>query len=196
MGVRHRGRELAFQILFQTDQTGDKVNAVIARFQDMKHANAEAAAFAEALAVGAFGDQPAIDAQVSAAADHWKLARLLSVDRALLRLGAYELGQAQGTPTEVILDECIDLAKTYGGEDSASFVNGVLDRLARRLRPMEEGDQDGKDRPKSKGKTKSAAKLRTTPSPKSAANPKSTPIPKSTAIPKSRPKMKSPGGKP
>jgi N utilization substance protein B len=197
MGVRHRGRELAFQILFQTDQTGDKVNAVIARFQDMKHANAEAAAFAEALAVGAFGDQPAIDAQVSAAADHWKLARLLSVDRALLRLGAYELGQAQGTPTEVILDECIDLAKTYGGEDSASFVNGVLDRLARRLRPLEEaGDPEDAGRTKSKGKTKSAAKLRTTPIPKSAAHPKSTPIPKSTAIPKSRPKTKSPGGKP
>ena len=47
MGVRHRGRELAFQILFQTDQTGDKVNAVIARFQDMKHVNAEAAGFAK-----------------------------------------------------------------------------------------------------------------------------------------------------
>src|SRR5580658_3847689 len=137
MGVRHRGRELAFQILFQTDQTGDKVNAVIARFQDMKHANAEAAAFAEALAVGAYGDLTSIDARVSAAADHWKLERLLSVDRALLRLGAFELSQGAGTPTEVVLDECIDLAKTYGGEDSASFVNGVLDRLARQLRPAE-----------------------------------------------------------
>jgi len=179
MGVRHRGRELAFQILFQTDQTGDKVNAVIARFQDMKHANAEAAAFAEALAVGAFGDLPAIDAQVSAAADHWKLARLLSVDRALLRLGAFELGMSQGTPTEVILDECIDLAKTYGGEDSASFVNGVLDRLARQLRPSgEAGGLDGAGRPKSNAK------------------PKSTPIPKSTAVPKSKTRAKTPGGKP
>lgn len=139
MGVRHRGRELAFQILFQTDQTGDKVNAVIARFQDLKHANAEVAGFAETLAVGAFGSLPLIDPLVSSAADNWKLERLLSVDRALLRLGVYELSQTPETPTEVILDECIDLAKTYGGEDSAPFVNGVLDRLARQLRPAGKG---------------------------------------------------------
>jgi N utilization substance protein B len=149
MGIRHRGRELAFQILFQTDQTGDKVNAVIARFQDMKHANAEAAQFAENLAVGAFGSLALIDPLLSAAADHWKLERLLSVDRALLRLGAYELSQNPDTPTEVILDECIDLAKTYGGEDSTSFVNGVLDRLARQLRPAG-SVQPGPKRPKAK----------------------------------------------
>jgi transcription antitermination protein NusB len=153
VGVRHRGRELAFQILFQTDQTGDKVNAVIARFQDLKHANAEAAAFAESLAVGAFGCMELIDPQVSAAADHWKLTRLLSVDRALLRLGAYELSRRPDTPTEVILDECIDLAKTYGGEDSASFVNGVLDRLARQLRPAG-ADPAAAGGPKPKPRTK------------------------------------------
>lgn len=203
MGVRHRGRELAFQILFQTDQTGDKVNAVIARFQDMKHANADAAAFAEALAVGAFGDLAAIDAQVSAAADHWKLARLLSVDRALLRLGAFELGMSQGTPTEVILDECIDLAKTYGGEDSASFVNGVLDRLARQLRPLgDTGGPEGAGRPKAKAKSKTKDRPKIAAMPKSAADhgsipvPKSTALPKSTAIPKSKPRTKTSGGKP
>src|SRR5580700_10250043 len=102
MGVRHRGRELAFQILFQTDQTGDKVNAVVARFQDLKHANAEAALFAEELAVGASGGQEAIDAMIRDAADNWKLERLLSVDRALLRLGAFELAKRHETPKEVV----------------------------------------------------------------------------------------------
>jgi N utilization substance protein B len=149
MGVRHRGRELAFQILFQCDQTGDKVNAVIARFQEMSRANADAAAFAEDLATGAFGSMNAIDALVRAAADNWKLERLLSVDRALLRLGGYELAQRLDTPKEVVLDECINLAKTYGSEESASFVNGVLDRLARQLRPAS-GEATGKPRPKSK----------------------------------------------
>ena len=149
MGVRHRGRELAFQILFQCDQTGDKVNAVIARFVEMPRANAEAAAFAEDLATGAFGAMNAIDALVSAAADNWKLERLLSVDRALLRLGGYELAQRLETPKEVVMDECISLAKTYGSEDSASFVNGVLDRLARQLRP-EAGAAKGKPKPKAR----------------------------------------------
>jgi N utilization substance protein B len=147
--MRHRGRELAFQILFQTDQTGDKVNAVIARFEDLKRANAEAAEFAETLAAGAYGALAVTDAMVRAAADNWKLERLLSVDRALLRLGTYELAKSTDIPKEVILDECIALAKTYGSEDSASFVNGVLDRLATQLRP--DGEKSGvKARPKSR----------------------------------------------
>ena len=128
--IRTRGRELAFQILFQCDQTGDKVNAVIARFQDMKHANAEVSAFAEALAVGAFKDQAAADALLEKAAKNWKLSRLLSVDRAILRLAAYELAITKDTPTEVVLDEAIELAKRYGSDESAAFVNGVLDHLA------------------------------------------------------------------
>ncbi len=128
--VRTRGRELAFQILFQCDQTGDKVNAVIARFQELKHANAEVAAFAEALAVGAFKAQDTLDEQLTKAAKNWKLTRLLSVDRAILRLAAHELLETPATPTEVVLDEAIELAKRYGSDESAAFVNGVLDHLA------------------------------------------------------------------
>jgi N utilization substance protein B len=142
MGQRHRGRELAFQLLFQTDLTGDRINAVVARFQDLKKANAEAAALAEDLAVGAFQAQANTDALIRAAAKNWKLERLLSVDRALLRLGVFELGQRPDTPTEVVLDECIELAKDYGSDESAAFVNGVLDTLARQLRrrPGEDAD--------------------------------------------------------
>ena len=135
MGPRHRGRELAFQVLFQVDQTGDGVNAVIARFEGMKRANPEAAAFAEDLAVNAHHEREALDALIVEAIEHWKLERLLSVDRVLLRLGAFELSRRPAVPLEVVLDEMITLARAYGSEESPAFVNGVLDRLARRLRP-------------------------------------------------------------
>ncbi len=135
MSVRHRGRELAFQILFQCDQTGDKVNAVVARFQELGRANADAAEMAEDLAVSAFKELEATDAKIRAAAEHWKLERLLSVDRAVLRLAAYELAARPETPMEVVLDEAIELAKKFGSDESPAFVNGVLDRLARQLRP-------------------------------------------------------------
>ena len=169
MGQRHRGRELAFQLLFQTDLTGDRINAVVARFQDLKKANAEAAALAEDLAVGAFQAQAETDALIRAAAKNWKLERLLSVDRALLRLGVFELGQRPGTPTEVVLDECIELAKDYGSDESAAFVNGVLDTLARQLRrkPGEDADL-----------------------PVVVAKKTSTPIPKAKAKLKPKPKAK------
>ena len=128
--IRSRGRELAFQILFQCDQTGDKVNAVVARFTDLKSANKDAAAFAEALAVGAYKDQEKIDQLIVGVAQNWKLGRLLSVDRAVLRLGAYELQSTPETPIEVVLDEAIELAKHFGSDESAAFVNGVLDKIA------------------------------------------------------------------
>jgi N utilization substance protein B len=145
MGIRHRGRELAFQLLFQTDLTGDRINAVVARFLDLQKANKDAATLAEDLAVGAFGQLDVTDALIRGAAKNWKLDRLLSVDRALLRLGAFELAERPGTPTEVVIDECIELAKDYGSDESPAFVNGVLDTLARQLRPVA-----GKPAPKAK----------------------------------------------
>lgn len=134
MTVRHRGRELAFQILFQCDQTGDKVNLVVSRFQELGRANAESSEMAQDLAIAAFKQQDELDKMIRKAAEHWKLERLLSVDRAVLRLAVYELAERPETPMEVILDEAIELAKKFGSDDSPSFVNGVLDRLARQLR--------------------------------------------------------------
>ena len=172
--VRSRGRELAFQILFQCDQTGDKVNAVVARFQELKSANPDAALFAEALAVGAYKQQDALDEQVRKFAKNWKLERLLSVDRAVLRLAAYELTSTPETPPEVVLDEAIELAKHFGSDESAAFVNGVLDQIA--------------SLPRGTGK----APAKTTAKPKAKKAPKvivgtikpKPPVAKSTAIPR------------
>lgn len=160
MGVRHRGRELAFQILFQCDQTRDGVNAVVARFQELGRANADAAAMAEDLAVAAYGRLEETDKIIRAAAEHWKLERLLSVDRAVLRLATYELASRPDTPMEVVLDEAIELAKKFGSDESPAFVNGVLDRLMRQLRPDAKPSRPAK---KAKGtaipkKRKAAAK--------------------------------------
>jgi N utilization substance protein B len=170
--IRSRGRELAFQILFQCDQTGDKVNAVVARFQELKSANAEAAKFAEALAVGAYKHQDQLDEQIRTFAKNWKLERLLSVDRAVLRLGAHELLATPETPIEVVLDEAIELAKHFGSDESAAFVNGVLDQIASTARGQ------AKVKPASKGKPKA---VKAAPAATAKPKPKSTPIPRRKA---------------
>jgi N utilization substance protein B len=167
--IRSRGRELAFQILFQCDQTGDKVNAVVARFQELKSANAEAAKFAEALAVGAYKQQELLDEQIRKCAKNWKLERLLSVDRAVLRLAAHELISTPETPKEVVLDEAIELAKHFGSDESAAFVNGVLDQIAATARGQAKTKLPVRSKPKALA-----------PPTASAAKPK----PKSTAIPR------------
>jgi N utilization substance protein B len=173
--VRSRGRELAFQILFQCDQTGDKVNAVVARFQDLKQANQDAAVFAEALAVGAFGQQARIDELIRKFAKNWKLERLLSVDRAVLRLAAYELVSTPETPLEVVLDEAIEMAKHFGSDESAAFVNGVLDQIA----------AEARQRPKEPVKTAVKAKPKALPAVKVKAllpKPSSTPVPRKKKV--------------
>lgn len=89
--------------------------------------------FARELASGAWAIRGRSDKLLSEAAAHWKLARMAPVDRNVLRLGAYELLETD-TPVQVVIDEAVELAKRFGGEDSPAFVNGILDAIARQTR--------------------------------------------------------------
>jgi N utilization substance protein B len=75
----------------------------------------------------ALGD---IDGRITRASTNWRLERMTRVDRNLLRLGAWELASKHDVPRAVVLDEAVELAKRFGTEESGSFVNGVLDRIA------------------------------------------------------------------
>jgi N utilization substance protein B len=78
-----------------------------------------------------------VDAVLVAALDRWPLERLAATDRAVLRIAAAELRARAGSPARVVIDEAIEIARRFGGEGSGGFVNGVLDKLARALRPEE-----------------------------------------------------------
>ena len=78
-----------------------------------------------------------VDERLRSAAEHWPLERLSATDRSVLRAAVAELLGRPGTPARVVLDEAIEIAKRYGSEESGRFVNGVLDRVARDLRPEE-----------------------------------------------------------
>lgn len=90
----------------------------------------EARDYAERLVRGVDERLAELDEILRKASTNWRLERMARVDRNLLRLGAYELLAAPDVPRAVILDESVELAKRYGTEDSRSFVNGVLDRVA------------------------------------------------------------------
>jgi N utilization substance protein B len=135
MGTRHRGRELAFQILFQMDLGRDSIGYALQYFLDLKAAHKEAAAFAEELARGASEHLKEIDALITQQSKNWDFKRLNSVDRALMRLGVFELIHRADIPAEVTLNECIELAKGYGSEESPAFVNGILDQIRKEHAP-------------------------------------------------------------
>lgn len=89
--------------------------------------------FAERLLRGTVADLAAIDPLIAEAAVHWRLERMALVDRLILRLAVFELRQESETPPPVVINEAVELARTFGGDDSAGFVNGVLDGVRKRL---------------------------------------------------------------
>lgn len=130
-GRRHRGRELALRVLFELEGT-EKDPGEALRYQatDMG-ATVDMVDFARALVLGCLDHADAIDSTITAASEHWALEDLGKVERAVLRLGTYELLWGGDAPVAVIIDEAVELAKAYAGEEAGSFVNGVLGRVAR-----------------------------------------------------------------
>lgn len=133
MGARHSGREAALQMLFQMEASGASAERVIELFWRNFEADPEGRPYADAALRGIADALEKVDARIATASAHWRLERMARVDRNVLRLGTWELEQKLDIPRAVILDEAVELAKSYGTEDSSAFVNGVLDKIAESL---------------------------------------------------------------
>ena len=136
MGRRTKARECAFQMLYQWEITGEPMEQVTEAFWMLRSGTPHMRAMAERLARGAQSRAAELDGAIAEAATHWRIDRIAPVDRTILRLGAYELLAEEATPSPVILDEAVELAKRFGEADSPSFVNGVLDAIRRRVRDV------------------------------------------------------------
>jgi N utilization substance protein B len=131
MTRRSRAREVALQLLFQRDHNAGIDAAAVEQFAHNRLREPGLREFCLSLFNGIVQNQMEIDKRLAAAAENWRVVRMATVDRNVLRLGAYELLFTHETPTAVAFDEAIELARRYGSADSSAFVNGVLDRLRR-----------------------------------------------------------------
>ncbi len=129
-GRRHRGRELALRVLFEIEGTPKDPNLVLDYQADELGATADVIGFARQLVFGCLTLIDAVDGSIGAASDNWTIVDVGKVERAVLRLGAYELLAEPKTPVAVVIDESVELAKTYAGDEAGAFVNGVLGRVA------------------------------------------------------------------
>lgn len=122
--TRREARETAFALLFENTFSEDGIEAVIA---DAKEAETlQPDAFAESLAVGTATKQAEIDAKIEEASHKWKVGRMSRVSVSVMRLAVYEILYLDDIPVSVSINEAVELAKKYGGEEDAAFVNGVL----------------------------------------------------------------------
>ncbi|HJQ73682.1 MAG TPA: transcription antitermination factor NusB [Gaiellaceae bacterium] len=135
MGSRREARELALQALYQLDVTGEpNPGRGLALFWTHFDAPEGVRDFARLLVEGVAQNRERIDALISESAEHWRLPRLSRVDLNLLRLATFEfLGLTPDIPASVTINEAIEIARRFGSDDSAAFVNGVLDHIAQVL---------------------------------------------------------------
>jgi transcription antitermination factor NusB len=143
MGRRRKARELALQVLFHLEFSPDDPSEVFDLLCKHFHSRTSIRPFSLELVRGVCENREQLDRVITQASENWRLDRMSRLDRCVLRLAAFEMLFMEEIPPKVSIDEAVELGKRFGGEDSASFVNGVLDHIYNthfeegRLKPKE-----------------------------------------------------------
>ena len=131
---RRRSREYALQILFQLELSGGELNnEVLEEFWEGIEEDDAVRDFTYDIVKTTRDNIDTIDETVKKAAEHWSLERMAVIDRNILRAAACELLYRKDIPPSVAINEAIEIAKKYSTEDSASFINGILDKIAKEV---------------------------------------------------------------
>lgn len=139
MPSRHRSRQRALQVLFQIDVRKQAVETAIdayydslysEEFEDREGVEVARDPFMEELVKGTIARAPGIDRQISERSENWRLERMPAVDRNILRMAIFEMTE-RITPPAVVINEAIELARRFSGEESVPFINGILDTIRR-----------------------------------------------------------------
>ena len=132
MAQRHKAREYALQMAFQWEIGRQNAGRIEEGFWRMVRAEKNVRALANQLFEGTVAANAELEAMVAGHAENWRIERMAVIDRVILKLAACELREGK-TPPKVVLDEAVELAKTFSSAESASFVNGVLDAVLKAL---------------------------------------------------------------
>jgi transcription antitermination protein NusB len=136
--ARHRARQQALQLLFQWDLRRAPIEELLRGYYNSLLISEDSVVpprpdrFAESLLRGVIDELPVVDDLISRHAEHWRMERMPAVDRNILRIAAWEMLRTD-TPPAVVIDEALELARRFSGEESVHFVNGVLDAIRREL---------------------------------------------------------------
>jgi len=130
LGKRHQARELALKVLFQLEGSDDDVEEVLLYHAAEGAATDDTTNFARQLVHGVIANREKLDSILSETSEHWKLDQMAKVVRVILRIAIYEIAIDRKVPTKAAINESIELAKTFSGEESGRFVNGILGRVA------------------------------------------------------------------
>ncbi|RMG70342.1 MAG: transcription antitermination factor NusB [Nitrospirae bacterium] len=132
---RRKAREYALQLLYSYDLSGEVITGSSLKEFWKEHQHTEdVREFTEDLVFGTINNLEEIDELISSVTEHWDLKRMAAVDRNILRFATYELLFRDDIPAAVTLNEAIEIAKRFSSKESSSFINGVLDRITKKIK--------------------------------------------------------------
>lgn len=134
-------------MLFQIEASGVDAEKAITLFWRNFEADPEGRTYADEAVRGIADRLAEVDASITAASSNWRIERMTRVDRNLLRLGTWELMFRPDVPRAVVLDEAVELAKSYGTDESSAFVNGVLNQVGEKARQGEAPHDGARSKP-------------------------------------------------
>jgi transcription antitermination factor NusB len=129
MGKRRKARELAIQVLFHLEFSADDPHRSFDLICENFRSQASVKPFSLLLVQGVCAKREELDELIVHASNHWRLERMARLDKCILRMATYELLFIEDIPPKVSIHEAVDLGKKVGGEDSGSFINGILDNI-------------------------------------------------------------------
>ena len=139
---RRNAREYALQFVYGMDMIDlaarkkkDYSSELESFWRGTQESEDDAKKFAEALIKGTISNLDAIDRLIQKAADKWKLIRIAAIDRNIMRIAVYELIYREDIPDAVSINEALEIAKKFSTADSAAFINGILDKISKDLKP-------------------------------------------------------------
>ncbi|MBU0481173.1 MAG: transcription antitermination factor NusB [Proteobacteria bacterium] len=131
--IRRKARELALQVLYQSETTGLQEDAALLSVLGNFQSDKKAVSYARVLLEGISANREAIDELIQGQSENWRMERMATVDRNILRIAVYELSEKPDIPASVVINEAIEVAGRFSSEDAFSFINGILDGVMKKL---------------------------------------------------------------
>lgn len=142
MGRRRKARESTLQILFQLEFDSSQPERTVQEYWTDKKAPEEEREFSDKLVQGIIEHKDTLDSVIQSLSEHWRLSRMLLVDRNILRMAAFELLFEESVAPPVVINEAIEIAKKFSSDQSAAFINGILDTLRKNLSEIKKSWKD------------------------------------------------------
>jgi N utilization substance protein B len=136
MGRRRKAREETLRILFRLEFENKHIAKALDHYWESKKASEEIKEYSTWLVNGIISDQAKIDNIIQQVSEHWRISRMALVDRNILRMAVFELLYEENIAPAIVINEAIEIAKKYSGDEAATFVNGILDAIRKNLKDI------------------------------------------------------------